>query len=291
MAILLPGLGRAREAARRATCQVHLRSWAQGFFVYSGQFDGALPLDSASAGAGLDAVSSSSRITAMGRFADRGLWFNGVGELAAGAAYCDLQSSTKPLPKGAVNSTFLCPTVVDAAPGSAADEVVNGYFMTTGWVANDGMDPPTPGVGFSSQRRPMLLAYAMNGHIRNYDYDYHPTTGGLPGARSRGFQITRLASLTGPSTAVLVAEKRVNPAELAPSDANYAKPLTPNAVDPTRFTARHRKGGNIAFADGHVEWFSNKQVNAANTAANGNLQFNQPGLMIWNFVPPNVRRH
>jgi prepilin-type processing-associated H-X9-DG protein/prepilin-type N-terminal cleavage/methylation domain-containing protein len=292
VSILVPSLGRARESARRAVCQTHLRSWTQGFFVYAGQYDGALPLDSASSGAGLDAVNSASRITAMGRFADRGLWFNGVGEIAAGAAYCDLQASGKPLPKGSVTSTFLCPTVVDAAAGSSADEVVDGYFMTTGWVAADGIDPPSPGVRFSSERRPMLLSYAMNARIRNYDYDYHPDRAGgsLPGARSRGFQITRISALTSPSTAVLVAEKRVNPGELPPGDSNFAKPLTPNAVDPTRFTGRHRRGGNIGFADGHVEWFSNAQVNAANVAANGNFVFNQPGLMIWNWVPESARR-
>jgi prepilin-type processing-associated H-X9-DG protein/prepilin-type N-terminal cleavage/methylation domain-containing protein len=293
IAITIPSLAAARESARRAVCQTHLHAWAEGFFTYAGIYDGALPLDSASSGAGLDAINTASRITAMGRFGDKGLWFNGVGELAAGIAYNDLYTSGKPLPKpgSSGNSLFLCPSTTDAAPGSSADSVVNGYFMATGWVPADGMDPPTPTTVYTSQQRPMLLAYAMNAKIRNYDYDYHPASnpGSLPGGRARGFQITKLAALTSPAMDVLIAEKRINPNELSPTDPNYGAGLTPNAVDPTRFAARHKKGGNIAFADGHVEWATNKQVNAADTALPGQWQFNQPG-MVWNWIPPGAGR-
>jgi prepilin-type processing-associated H-X9-DG protein len=80
-------------------------------------------------------------------------------------------------------------------------------------------------------------------------------------------------------TMVVFAEKRIRPDELPTTDANYGKALTQNKIAPTRFAARHRKGGNLAFADAHVEWFSNAEVNAADNAT---PQYNQPGLMIWN---------
>jgi prepilin-type N-terminal cleavage/methylation domain-containing protein/prepilin-type processing-associated H-X9-DG protein len=42
-AILLPALARAREAARRASCQNNLKQWGLMFKMYSGENDGAFP--------------------------------------------------------------------------------------------------------------------------------------------------------------------------------------------------------------------------------------------------------
>ncbi|MGN6368295.1 MAG: prepilin-type N-terminal cleavage/methylation domain-containing protein [Phycisphaerae bacterium] len=279
--ILVPSLGRARAKARLTVCQARLRAWGQGFAAYAAAFNGALPMDSASAGTGTDAVNNGKRMTAMGRFTDEGLWFNGVGKLAAGAAYSALQASGK-MPLPAANNAFVCTEAIDAIAGAASDRVENGYFMTTGYVAV-GSDPPDANTTFVTEQRPMLLSYGMCAKIRNIDYDYHGK--GLPASRYRGNGITRLADLLPSSTAVLVAEKRVNPNELPATDLNYGKALTPNAVDPTRFAARHNGGGNIAFADGHVEWFTNAQVNLADgVSARYPVPFNQPGVMIWNWT-------
>jgi prepilin-type N-terminal cleavage/methylation domain-containing protein/prepilin-type processing-associated H-X9-DG protein len=278
--ILVPSLGRARAKARLTVCQTRLRAWGQGFAAYAAAYDGALPMDSASSGTGSDAINSGSRMTAMGRFTDDDLWFNGVGKLAAGGAYYELQASGK-MPLSGAKSAFVCTEAIDAAAGAASDTVKNGFFMTTGYVAV-GDDPPTASTTFTTEQRPMFLSYGMCAKIRNIDYDYHGK--GLPASRYRGNGITRFADLLPSSTAVLVAEKRVNPNELPVSDLNYGKALTPNAVDPTRFAARHNGGGNIAFADGHVEWFTNAQVNLADVvSAQYPVQFNQPGVMIWNW--------
>ncbi len=276
IAILLPSLGRARENAKRTVCQSRLRSWGQGFQAYAASNDDMLPMDSASTNAGIDAGAT----RGMGIWNDTALWFNGAGQMAAGIAYNDLQ--TGQLPRLGATSIFVCPSAFDATPGDPTkDGVVDGMFLTTGWVSSGGANP-----SYASEQRPMLLSYGMNAKIRNFDYDYHhtPTNTRPPGTRVKGMEISRMSKLTAPATTVLIAEKRVSPAELLPTDPNYGASLTPNAVDPTRFAARHNNGGNIAFADGHGEWYSNAQVNAADTVSGDAVQFNQPGVLLWNFT-------
>jgi len=50
MALLLPALGRAREASRRAVCLGQLRSFGQGLAMYVGQHNGYLPGPNTSGG-------------------------------------------------------------------------------------------------------------------------------------------------------------------------------------------------------------------------------------------------
>jgi len=278
ISILLPSLARARESARIAVCQTRMRSWGQGFQAYASTYDGMLPFDSASANAGVDGTTTK----AMGQWANSTMWFNGVGQFAAGIAYCDLQAGSGKLPMQGAGSAFVCPSSEDAAAGDPTkDSVVNGYFVTTGWISD------TTGTTWTSEQRPMLLSYGMNAKIRNIDYDYHGTT--PPGTRSKSMDVRKLARLEPGGLSVLLAEKRINPAELAPTEPTYAvdvvRPLTPNATDPTRFASRHRRGGNILFADGHVGWFSYTDVNKADTVSGQfPVQFNQPGIMLWNWT-------
>ena len=139
-----------------------------------------------------------------------------VGKLGAGGAYCDLQAAGK-MPLSGANSAFVCTESIDAAAGAAADTVQNGYFMTTGYVAI-GNDPPDSHTTFTTAQRPMFLSYGMCAKIRNIDYDYKGT--GLPASRYKGNGIQRFADLLPSSTAVLVAEKRVNANELPATDVN-----------------------------------------------------------------------
>ena len=61
----------------------------------------------------------------------------------------------------------------------------------------------------------------------------------------------------------------------------YDTTLARAKADWQRFTARHRSGGYILFADGHVNWFSNLELaHPPGGKARGN--WNQPSKVIWN---------
>jgi prepilin-type processing-associated H-X9-DG protein/prepilin-type N-terminal cleavage/methylation domain-containing protein len=251
IAILIPSLGKSRELARRATCLTHLKAWGQGFYGYAASSDGLLPFDTGER-AGTDATSAK----AMGRWDDPGLWFNGPATVAAGIAYDDLQRSNR-LPRQGDNSIFLCPSALAAQAAAPTDLVVDGFFQTTGWLTTDQSNP-------TLQTRPVLIAYGMNALLRNWDYEIRATRP-YPG-HTRSTDIQRLAAIPSPGATVLLAEKRLTPAEIQPSDPNSSVALTPNRVDPTRFAARHNNGANIVFADGHAEWIAYAQVTAVNSA-------------------------
>jgi prepilin-type processing-associated H-X9-DG protein/prepilin-type N-terminal cleavage/methylation domain-containing protein len=273
IAILLPSLSKARERARLAVCQTHLRAWAQGFYIYAAQFDNGLPLDG-------DANNEKSPV---GRWDDTGLWFNGISVMGNNGTYNDLQviapgfsaGNQAPhtgLPKAGANSIFVCPSAFSVAPGDPTKEsVVNGYFQTVGWDSS-----------YKTVTRDMLLCYGMNSQLRVFNY---ASGAAYPGTYGAG-DVSRFTRLQPEANFVLVVEKRVDPGELSGiSDADLNnlgvkrnQTLTQTKVAPKRFTARHNNGGNVGFADGHVEWFSFKTVNAAN---NNNVQYNQPNLMMW----------
>ncbi len=49
-----------------------------------------------------------------------------------------------------------------------------------------------------------------------------------------------------------------------------------------RFTSRHRNGGYICFADGHVGWYSLDQVCYPPNVQAGTDDYNDPANVIWN---------
>jgi prepilin-type N-terminal cleavage/methylation domain-containing protein/prepilin-type processing-associated H-X9-DG protein len=263
IAVLIPSLAAAREKAKLTVCQTHLRGWAQGFQYYTQSYDGCLPLD------GGNGTSSNP----IGKWSDPFLWFNGVVAMTNGDArtYDSLQlakiAGTGVLPKGGADSLFVCPSAFDAASAVSGDTVTSGFFQTVGWKST---------APASLQTRDVLLCYAMNSQIRNWSWPANIAF--YPGVPSAG-DVSKMGALEPWPTMVVFAEKRIRQDELPTTDANYDKALAQNKVAPTRFAARHKKGGNLAFADAHVEWFSNAAVNAADNAT---PQYNQPGTMIWN---------
>jgi prepilin-type N-terminal cleavage/methylation domain-containing protein/prepilin-type processing-associated H-X9-DG protein len=278
ISILLPSLGKAREQARLTVCAEHLRSWGQGFHVYAASYDNALPLDG----------DNGTATAPIGKWTDTALWFNGVAAMANNHAYNDLQlqqpgeanaySAPAPhvgLPGIGSNDIWICPSALDATGGKGLNETTNGFFQATGWTDT-----------FGTQTRDMLLCYGMNSQLRNITYVAGATYPGVPNP-SKAPDISKLTQLEPYSSFVLIAEKRVSWGELNTQDPIQTttiqqQSLIQSKVAPKRFTARHKSGGNICFADAHVEWFTFDKVNAAdNVSTQFPVQYNQPGTMLW----------
>lgn len=79
-----------------------------------------------------------------------------------------------------------------------------------------------------------------------------------------------------PSATVLMVEMRTTRDELPRSHPYYSRSLDRAKADWQRFANRHRKGGHIAFVDGHAAHVTTER---ATQSVNGN--FNQEDL-IWN---------
>jgi prepilin-type processing-associated H-X9-DG protein/prepilin-type N-terminal cleavage/methylation domain-containing protein len=278
IAILLPSLGKAREQARLSVCASHLRSWGQGFHIYASSYDNALPLDG----------DNGTAAAPIGKWSDTDLWFNGVAAMANNHSYNDIQlqqpneangySVPAPhvgLPNVGSNDVWICPSALDSTGGKGLNETTNGFFQAVGWTDT-----------FGTQSRDMLLCYGMNSQLRNISYTSGATYPGVPNP-SKPADISKLTQLEPYASFVLISEKRVSWGELNPNDPVQTtsiaqQSLIQTKVAPKRFTARHKSGGNICFADGHVEWFTFDKVNAADTAnTQYPIQYNQPGVMLW----------
>ena len=289
IAILVPSLATARERARLTVCQTRMRAWGQGFHMYAADYYDALPLD----GGDGDPAGA----VPIGKWGDPMLFFNGVtvymgtgnltyDQMQLKALIAAGKYNLSILVKTGGNSFFVCPSVLDGpsnalpalGPGQhSADDVTTfpGFFNTSGYLTLS----PAP----FTENRPMLLCYGMNSQVRSIDYSNWRNLFPVP-VPGDG-DISKLARLNPNSRVALVAEKRIRPDELPPTDINYNKAsLAQNKVTATRFAARHQKGGNITFADGHVEWLLNSTVSNPVKAIKGNY-YNLPNVVIWNPTP------
>ena len=294
IAILLPSLSKAREVARRTVCATKVNAWGKAFILYATDYNGMLPLDGGDGTAG----------TPIGLWNDPRLWFNGTTVYmgTGNRTYDQLQQQLCPtnnanackLPKGAANSMFLCPSAGDASniiPGLSAgsnttgDTVTNGYFVVTGWYSVSTTS------GAFAETRPMLICYGMNSQLRQLNYDSWQDLNVDDSTLPRD-DVPSMQMLDIPSLVPLLAEKRIDPAELPKNDTNNQKALAQSKVTANRFTARHDGGGNIVMADGHVQYFKNADINYPKQAPfNGqqpskNYHYNIPNVITWNPATP-----
>ncbi len=284
IAILLPSLAAARERARTTVCQTRLHAWGLGFHMYAADNAQRLPLD------GFDGTTASP----IGLWNDTFLWFNGLTQyMGTGTLTYDQlwnnSSIARPLPKAGDNSMFVCPSAVDVAgaPGIGNDIMTPsadlsyppGYFEIYGWDNFAGGRPHTTA-------RAMLLCYGMNSQLRNLSCDSWQQYPGVidPNPTMYTNDLKLMTQLNPADKVPLLAEKRINVNELDPAQPQYSnlvnKSLGQSKVTANRFAARHKKGGNIVFADGHVEWFSNVSLNTGSGLNKAN-DYNITNLVIW----------
>ena len=254
--ILLPSLSKARKQAQEVQCLSNLRQWGIAFQMYADTNKGALPADNDGDG------------DSAGNIFDYWdapwMWFNALPPLVASKPYHEQQADhlngTNPLPFEGENSLFVCPSSGQAADLNAAN-VSNGYFNNWG-------NTLTPPALTADGLRPTFMCYVYNSKLINDN------------------ERVKLVQLRPSVEFVLMAEKRMIPGELKSTDANYTRTLNYLKADRKRFTARHRKGGNLLFADGHAAWFANAEMQIGSMQPRSDdgdevMSYNQPGKVKW----------
>ncbi len=196
------------------------------------------------------------------------------------AAADELISGSVPLAKASDNNVLVCPSA--GAASTAADTVYSdGTFEM--WGDPPGAEPEyTP--GYSPIGAPKTVCahvywcYVINSKIDN---SLQNVPGSLKVGRSTGSGFLRISQIRQSALTVLLVEKMMAVTE---GNVTYTGDNAVGKTSFTVFTARHNNGGHLLFADGHVAWFSNKELDpltAGYVLSSTNFADNLPNKVIW----------
>jgi prepilin-type processing-associated H-X9-DG protein/prepilin-type N-terminal cleavage/methylation domain-containing protein len=326
LGVLLPALNKARASAQEVQSASNLRQFGFGFQIYADANQGFLPEDgpdgSAKAGAtkliGRPTPNTPSIDPTSGAYLPTGisdpcLWYNAIPPLVNNRSYASLiedylNGKQASLPVSGANSIWVCPAAGQAdslagTPSGAtgkSPEIYNPQAPLSPVLGSGdfyglyGTDPQPPTMRITVQTYPFYMCYVMNSKL------FAGTTNGLE------INHVKLAQLRPGSDVVIMTEKIINFGEYSQSNAPEVYKYYPNPgnynlapqgymsnigqpkATNTRFTTRHRHGGNLLFADGHVSWFAWTQVQGlidplTNTVTNINRPDNH---VIWDPYGP-----
>jgi prepilin-type N-terminal cleavage/methylation domain-containing protein/prepilin-type processing-associated H-X9-DG protein len=276
ISILLPALGRVRSQAQATVCQANLRQFGQAFIMYADANKGFLPFDGQDGEAGdpILGVSNAPISTDLRGWDTESLWFNALpkymGSKPYNERYVEWQTGNGSIPGPGIRDVNVCPAA-DVAIGRPGETVEEGYFVNFGRTAASNAVVP----------RRTFFSYVYNSKLLDGT--------GLQADRGK------LSKLRPAAHVVIFVERRMNPGEVSVKDDAYYTSqggqnnrITSRTVgrlkaDWQRFTSRHNGGGHLLFADGHVGYFTMKDVLTSSTGNQGvNSDWNQPGKMIWN---------
>lgn len=269
MGILMPALSKARKQAQEVVCMNNVRQWGLAYMMYCDANRGSLPDDGQDGTGPVSAAGAweGQPVPGTDTVGRPPLWIVALPPYVSSKPYNELQAMAlagkEHLPRAGDTNMFVCPTANDAtlAPGENASAMTDGYYNIWGFEPD----------GTTSSRQ-TYICYVPNSKIDN----------------TRPVQ--KISQLRPSSLVVLMTEKRMSPGEIpnkaGPDFVNYYdKTLARIKADWQRFAGRHRKGGFVLFADGHVGWFVNYEV-ANFPGANIKKNYNQPSKIIWDSFGP-----
>jgi len=309
--ILLPALNKARASAQEIQSASNLRQFGFGFQIYADANKGFLPEDGPDgSNNGSQLIGRKSAISpaydSSGNYVPTGiddpaLWYNAIPPLVNNRAYYSLISDylyngiKSNLPVAGVNSIWVCPAASAPVSLFAGGEMYIPGSRTPGQAPSDyfGLYGTDAKNGFSIVSFPFYMCYVINSKL------FAPLISG------QVITHVKLAQLRPGSDVVLMTEKLVNYGELSqsscpeaykyfpsPSAQNlggngYTSNIGQTKATNTRFTTRHRHGGNLLFADGHVSWFAWTQVQPIIPVTLIPTDINRPDShVIWNPFGP-----
>lgn len=302
--VLLPALSRARATAQLIKCQSNMRQLGIGFQLYATDYRNYMPWTGYGDG---NAPSKS-----IGPWDDTAYWANAVSMELTHKSYYQMQedaaNSGIALATADKNNFFVCPAAGAAATTNGSGDIVNpdGTFSLYGIPGLDTHPSPPPWpeyltsgpTGLTSEPAAVLKevywCYVINSKLDNSVY-----------ANVQGSAMTannsplwKISQLRQPSLTALMTEKMMTPGEvvgLANSVYNggpCTEGLARGKATFDRFAARHKYGGNLLFADGHVAYFKWWDVQPANPMylipgtftpiwPDSNPASNLPNKVIW----------
>ena len=288
ISILLPALNKARAAAVETACTNNLRQLGIGFIMYANASKGVAPFEGNGDG---DKVGAP-----IGKFDNPGLWINAVPRQMSGRPYYDLmnddRTNVNPLAGEGGRSLFICPAASRGVGVTAAETDGEGLFQL--W----GVDPA---IDNAVRARRTFMSYVYNSKVTN-GMTKVPDPDGITTGPKAIPPVTKLTKLRPAADFALLIERRTRVGEVTAADDKYYESQggEPNRLtsrtlnrikgDWQRFTSRHRKGGYILFADGHVGWLAMRDVlTAGANAGTATADWNQPGRLRWSYAAAATR--
>lgn len=307
LSILLPSLNKAREAGRATSCANNLRQIGNAFLIYANGHKDRIAMEGDWRYRDTD---GDRQARPFGWWDDPGIWINALPPLLnKGRTYSQLNKVVTPgvlpnIPNVGDNSFFVCPSAPQFVPVSTDESFFpnSQYFrlwgMRSALPTPTAVLPPPPPAG--DEGRPAFITYGMNSQLSAARRNGQPIVQKISDMRGEIIDqsVTPNRRMrVNASDVVIFTEKRTTIGEVIPElDVQYST-LTQQGTnrlrtrttariksDWQRFPARHNKGGYLLFADGHVSWFSQKEVVLAPGLSENpqRLDMNQPGKMVWN---------
>jgi prepilin-type processing-associated H-X9-DG protein/prepilin-type N-terminal cleavage/methylation domain-containing protein len=286
--ILLPTLNKARASAQLVQCQSNMRQWGIGIEDYCDISFGALPMKGPDASTPPGIAPPS-----FVGYDDKGLWWNAVPQMIGSPSYYQMlvnnyqDPKNTPLPIYGQNNMFICPSsVIPAAVRPGSNDLLDStgqYYIQYGIDSNSVIRS-----GLHPQKFFYFdMSYVWNSALSNPYFapaGFDPNISTFKISQCRQASVTPLMIEKISSYREYAADKGVQGAiapgtnlnlEYVQAKADYNNPeidgngfiknVAQTKSDWTRFAVAHNGGGNILFADGHVAWYSWKDVQAGDS--------------------------